>query len=65
MSKLLSKKELRTLVLYSDEHIRRLEKAGRFPGRIRIGHRVGWLEDEVLEWRQQFIDERNAKTAAP
>ncbi len=45
------KKELRTLVLYSDEHIRKLELAGGFPGRIRIGdNSVAWLEREVRDW---------------
>ena len=47
----IGKKELRTLVLYTVEHIRNLELAGEFPGRIRIGdNRVAWLEREVREW---------------
>lgn len=47
----IGKKELRTLVLYSSAHVRLLEIAGKFPGRIQIGeHRVAWLEREIREW---------------
>lgn len=46
--RLLSKRDLKQIVLYSPQHIARLEKAGRFPKRVRLGpyagSRVGWLE---------------------
>jgi len=49
----IDKKELRTLVLYSPHHLRKLEHAGRFPGHIRIGdNRVAWLEREVKDWQE-------------
>ena len=48
MMRLVSKTELRRLVLYSPQHIQRLEDAGRFPKRVRLGNgprsRVGWVE---------------------
>ena len=48
--RLLSKRQLKELVLYSPQHIARLEKAGKFPKRIQLGpNRVGWVEHEVLE----------------
>lgn len=48
---ILSKRQLKELVLYSPQHISRLEKAGKFPKRIQLGaNRVGWVESEVLEW---------------
>ena len=57
--RILSKKDLRTLVLYSPAHIDRLEKAGRFPKRVQLGpYRVGWVESEVLEWLQERIRKR-------
>lgn len=57
--KILSKKDVRSLVLYSSQHIDRLEKKGLFPERIRLGEcRVGWIETEVLEWLQARIDQR-------
>jgi len=49
--RILSKRQLKELVLYSPQHIARLEKAGKFPKRIQLGpNRVGWVESEVLEW---------------
>ena len=57
--RLLSKKDLKLLVLYSPQHIARLEKAGVFPKRVRLGphrsSRVGWLESEVVAWLKSRI----------
>jgi prophage regulatory protein len=57
--RLVTKKELKSLfgVPYSFAHIARLEAAGQFPKRIRLGAcRVAWLAEEVQGW----IDERVA-----
>jgi prophage regulatory protein len=52
--------ERRQYVPYSDMHIWRMEKAGIFPKRIKLGpHRVGWSLREVTEW----IDARKAERA--
>ena len=57
--RLLSKRQLKEMVLYSPQHIARLEKAGSFPKRVRIGpNRVGWVEAEVLDWLQERLDSR-------
>lgn len=49
--RLLSFKQVREKVLYCRAHIDRLEKAGKFPKRVRLGQgRVGWWEHEVDEW---------------
>ena len=57
--RLLSKRQVKELVLYSPQHIARLEAAGQFPKRVRLGaNRVGWVEDEVLDWLQTRIDRR-------
>jgi prophage regulatory protein len=54
--RILSKKVLKELVLYSPQHIARLEKAGSFPKRVHLGsNRVGWVESEVLEWLEQRL----------
>ena len=62
--RLLSKKQLREIVLYSPAHIQRLEKAGLFPKRIKLGphrsSRVGWLEDEVMAWRLKWLQGRGS-----
>jgi prophage regulatory protein len=43
--------ERRRMVPYSDMHIWRLEKAGQFPKRLKLGpNRVGWLLSEVEGW---------------
>jgi prophage regulatory protein len=58
--RLLSKRQLKEVVLYSPQHIARLEAAGKFPKRVRLGQaRVGWVEQEVLDWLQRRIDARN------
>ena len=57
--RILSKREVRSLVLYSFAHIDRLEKAGEFPIRVRLGqNRVGWVESEVMDWLQKRIERR-------
>lgn len=58
--RILSKRQLKELVLYSPQHIARLEKAGKFPQRVILGpNRVGWVEREVLEWLQGRLDRRD------
>lgn len=59
--RILSKRDLKELVLYSPQHIARLEKkAGGFPKRIQLGsNRVGWVESEVLDWLNERISLRN------
>lgn len=57
--RILSKRQLKELVLYSPQHIARLEKAGQFPKRVQLGpSRVGWVESEVLEWLSARLDRR-------
>jgi prophage regulatory protein len=56
---MISKRQLKELVLYSPQHVARLEKAGKFPMRVQLGpNRVGWVESEVLDWLQKRLDER-------
>ncbi|KNG94645.1 phage transcriptional regulator AlpA [Pseudaestuariivita atlantica] len=57
--RILSKRELKELVLYSPQHVARLEKAGQFPKRVQLGpNRVGWIEDEVLDWLRIRVELR-------
>jgi prophage regulatory protein len=50
----LTKKQVCDLVKFSSSHIDRLEVAGRFPKRIKIGDnwrsRVMWLRQDVIVW---------------
>lgn len=44
-------KELKKVVLYSRQHIKRLEDEGKFPRRVPLGpHRVAWVRSEIIEW---------------
>ncbi len=59
-----SKKELKSVcgIPYSPQHIARLETAGKFPKRIRLGqNRVVWLLAEVEEWLDKRIAQREAQ----
>lgn len=57
--RILSKRQVKELVLYSPQHIARLEKAGQFPQRVQLGpNRVGWVEAEVLDWLEQRLANR-------
>lgn len=58
--KILDSKELVELVLYSPMQISRMERAGTFPRRIRLGpKRVGWSENEVQAWITERKRERD------
>jgi prophage regulatory protein len=58
--RILSKRQLKELVLYSPQHVARLEAAGAFPKRVQLGQcRVGWIEQEVLDWLQERITRRD------
>lgn len=60
--KLVSKKQLKTDfgIPYSFQHIWRLEQAGKFPKRLRIGaNRVAWLYDEIVEWIEEWKARRD------
>ena len=58
--RILSKKQLREYVLYTPQHVHRLERAGKFPKRVRLGaNRVGWIEREILDWLAERIAARD------
>ena len=58
--RILSKRQLKELVLYSPQHVARLEKAGLFPKRVQLGpNRVGWVEAEVLVWLEERLADRD------
>lgn len=62
LPRIVSRKELRQMIPYTPQHILRLEKAGKFPRRIRIGERrVGWRLEEVVAW----LNARAAASSAP
>lgn len=64
LPRIVTKKELKTIVPYSPQHILKLEKKGEFPKRIRIGaRRVGWRLSDIENWLA--MGERDAGVPAP
>ncbi len=60
--RIIRKPELLTRLGLSDATIWRLEKSGKFPGRLRLGgHACGWLESEITGWLQKKADGRSSK----
>lgn len=59
--KILTFEELRAYgVLYTRQHIDRMEKAGKFPKRVPLGtYRVGWLESEVINHMRTLVAQRS------
>jgi prophage regulatory protein len=61
---ILAQKRVLERVPYSAAHLARLEKAGLFPRRVKLGAcRVGWVETEVDEWIAARLDARRGETA--
>lgn len=49
--RVLTMKQVVELTSYTPQHIYRLERAGKFPARIRMGeHRVAWRVVDVEKW---------------
>ena len=60
--RLITRKQLRTIVPYTPQHILRLEKRGKFPRRIRVGeNRVAWLLSEVERWIAVRVEQREER----
>lgn len=58
---LLTQRQLREVVSHTSDHILRLEKAGKFPKRVRDGRQVGWIRSEVAEWLRDRPEKPPAK----
>ena len=57
--RLLRLPEILRRVPYSEAHIWRLERAGKFPRRARLGaNRVVWVEAEIDDWLSCKLGER-------
>lgn len=58
--KIITRQQLTEVVPYSLTHIARLEVAGHFPRRVKLGPcRVGWVESEINDWIAARIAERS------
>ena len=62
--KLLTKRQLREKVGYSNVHIQRLIEANRFPAPLKPEGKMGrslWLESEIDDWIMQKVIERDSQ----
>jgi prophage regulatory protein len=50
-------------ITYSNVHLLRLEKAGKFPRRLPLGGSVAWLESEISGWIRERAEARNGVAA--
>ena len=58
--RILRKREVSAKCGYSMVHIMRLEKAGDFPKKVKLGpNAVGFIEDEVEAWLAERAAERD------
>lgn len=63
---LIKKKEVCRLTTYCPAHIDRLEAAGKFPTRVRLGQaRVAWVKSDVIQWIKARIEESRNNPKAP
>jgi len=57
--RIIRKPELFSRIGLSDATVWRLERAGKFPKRIRLGgNSVGWLSTELEEWIEKKAADR-------
>lgn len=60
-TRLITKRQLCSMVPYTPQHILRLEKQNRFPKRIRVGeNRVAWILSEIEHWIAERAGERDS-----
>jgi prophage regulatory protein len=65
MQRLLDRQDIQRISSLSMSQIYRLESAGCFPRRVRIGmRRVAWIEAEVRDWIAERMAIRNAFSAS-
>lgn len=61
--RVIRKKELLTMLGLSDPTIYRMEKAGKFPMRLRLGgNSCGWLASEVEAWISEKAAARSTES---
>lgn len=63
-SRVIRKPELFSRIGLSDTTVWRMEKSGKFPGRIKLGgNSVGWIDHEVSDWLKTKAEERKGALA--
>jgi predicted DNA-binding transcriptional regulator AlpA len=53
-------------IRWTRQHLHRLAKAGKFPQPFKLGDRTNaWTEDQINEYLEQRVAQRDMKTASP
>lgn len=68
-NRLLRFPEVQARVGYSRDHLSRLEKAGKFPKRVKLNGSapqspVAWVEDEIDAWVKQKMQDREREATS-
>jgi prophage regulatory protein len=59
---LITSAEIKTLVPYSPQQIKRMEADGRFPNRLRLGpNKICWVREEVETWLTERMEDRRGE----
>jgi predicted DNA-binding transcriptional regulator AlpA len=63
--KILTKADLKAMGIdFNASTLWRKAKAGKFPKPVRIGNRNGWLDNEINDYVQSLVAERDGQPAA-
>ena len=65
MNNLISWDDLPKAAQFSKQHLRKLEKQGKFPKRVKLStFRTAWVEAEIQSWLAARAAERNSAPEA-
>jgi prophage regulatory protein len=63
--RVISWRELSEMIPFTRQHVLRLEKAGKFPRRLRLGQRrVAWVYAEIEAWIEERVALRDIPAQA-
>jgi prophage regulatory protein len=59
---LITSAEIKILIPYSPQQIKRMEDDGRFPNRLRLGpNKICWVKEEVENWLEERLKDRRGE----
>ncbi len=59
---LVTSAEIKTLIHYSPQQIKRMEDDGRFPTRLRLGpNKICWVREEIEHWLEERLKDRRGE----
>lgn len=59
---LITSAEIKILIPYSPQQIKRMEDDGRFPNRLRLGpNKICWVREEIENWLEERLKDRRGE----